>query len=47
MHPSYWGQLALRNCLRLAYNGGAVRGGRCTIAGTGLNSFGEPRMVLT
>ena len=26
-HPSYWGQLALRNCLRQAYNGGAVRGG--------------------
>jgi hypothetical protein len=47
MHPSYWGQLALRNCLRLAYNGGAVRGGRCTILGTGLNAFGEPRMQLT
>jgi hypothetical protein len=37
-HPSYWGQLALRNCLRLAYNGGAARGGRCTRAGNGLNS---------
>ncbi len=47
MHPSYWGQLALRNCLRLAYNNGAVRGGRCTILGTGLNSFGEPRMTLS
>jgi hypothetical protein len=47
MHPSYWGQLALRHCLRLAYNGGAVRGGRCTIAGPGLNVFGEPRMALT
>ena len=23
-HASYWGQLAMRNCLRLAYNGGAV-----------------------
>jgi hypothetical protein len=46
MHPSYWGQLALRNCLRLAYNGGAVRGGQCTIAGAGLNPFGEPRMAL-
>ena len=21
-HPSYWGELALRNCLRQAYNGG-------------------------
>ena len=27
VHPSYWGQLALRNCLRQAYNGGAPRGG--------------------
>jgi len=45
-HPSYWGQLALRNCLRKAYNGGAVRGGTCTIASTGLNSFGEPQMNL-
>ena len=26
-HPSYWGQLALRNCVRQAYNGGAPRGG--------------------
>ena len=29
-HPNYWGQLALRNCLRQAYNGGAPRGGTCT-----------------
>ena len=26
-HPNYWGQLALRNCFRQAYNGGAPRGG--------------------
>ena len=26
-HPSYWGQLALRNCVRQAYNAGAPRGG--------------------
>jgi hypothetical protein len=45
-HPSYWGQLALRNCLRQAYNGGAVRGGRCVRAGNGLNSRGEPNMTL-
>ena len=24
LHPSYWGQLALRNCVRLAYNNGAT-----------------------
>src|SRR6476469_3790689 len=45
-HPNYWGQLALRNCLRQAYNGGAVHGGTCTIATTGLNGFGEPQMSL-
>jgi hypothetical protein len=45
-HPSYWGQLALRNCLRLAYDGGAVRGGRCTRSANGLNNRGEPVMAL-
>ena len=45
-HPNYWGQLALRNCLRQAYNGGAVRGGTCTVASTGLDAFGEPQMSL-
>jgi hypothetical protein len=42
-HPSYWGQLALRNCLRQAFNGGTPRGGTCTIGGTGLVG-GEPNM---
>ena len=42
-HPSYWGQLALRNCLRQAFNSGAPRGGSCTIGGTGLVG-GEPNM---
>ena len=47
MHPSYWGELALRNCLRHAYNSGGVpRGGTCT-PGTGLNAQGEPNMVFT
>ncbi len=45
-HASYWGQLAMRNCLRQAYNNGAVRGGRCVIAGQGLTSRGEPNMTL-
>jgi hypothetical protein len=45
-HASYWGQLAMRNCLRLAYNGGAVRGGRCVRAANGLNAQGEPNMQL-
>jgi hypothetical protein len=46
LHPNYWGQLALRNCLTQAYNGGAPKGGTCTIAGTGLNGSGEPEMSL-
>jgi len=45
-HASYWGQLAMRNCLRLAYNGGAVRGGRCVRAANGLTGRGEPQMGL-
>ena len=44
-HPNYWGQLALRNCFRQAYNGGAPRGGTCA-RGTGLNTSGEPNMTL-
>jgi hypothetical protein len=46
LHPNYWGQKALRNCVRQAYNGGAPRGGTCTIASTGLNGAGEPNMAL-
>jgi hypothetical protein len=45
-HASYWGQLAMRNCLRLAYNSGAVRGGRCVRVANGLEAHGEPRMGL-
>jgi hypothetical protein len=46
LHPSYWGQLALRNCVRQAYNGGAPRGGVCTRSANGLNARGEPNMAL-
>lgn len=46
LHPNYWGQLALRSCVRQAYNGGAVRGGTCTRSANGLNSRGEPNMTL-
>jgi hypothetical protein len=44
-HPNYWGQMALRNCFRQAYNHGAPRGGTC-VRGNGLNSRGEPNMTL-
>jgi hypothetical protein len=46
-HPSYWGQLALRNCVRQAYNNGSPQGGTCTHNATGLDSRGEPNMSLT
>jgi hypothetical protein len=45
-HADYWGQLAMRNCLRQAYNGGAVRGGSCTRSANGLTALGEPQMSL-
>ncbi len=46
LHPNYWAQLALRNCLTQAYNSGTPKGGTCTISATGLNSAGEPNMSL-
>jgi hypothetical protein len=46
LHPNYWAQLALRNCLSQAYNAGAPRSGSCTISGTGLNGAGDPNMLL-
>lgn len=45
-HASYWGQKAMRNCYRLVYNGGTVRGGECVLDRKGLNAQGEPRMKL-
>ena len=46
LHPNYWAQLALRNCLTQAYNAGAPKGGTCGISASGLNSAGEPNMSL-
>ena len=45
-HADYWGQKAMRSCLRQAYNGGAVRGGNCVRSANGLNANGEPNMAL-
>lgn len=45
LHPNYWGQLAVRSCVRQAYNAGTPRSGTCVRSGTGL-SGGEPRMAL-
>ena len=47
LHPNYWGQGALANCLTLAWNGGAPRGGTCTRGANGLNAYGEPNMLLS
>lgn len=47
IHPNYWGQLALRNCVRQAYNGGVPRAGTCSRTTTGKNSRGEPNMTFT
>jgi hypothetical protein len=46
IHPNYWGQLALRNCLTQAYNAGTPKSGTCTISATGRNAAGEPNMSL-
>jgi hypothetical protein len=46
LHPNYWAQLALRNCLTQAYNAGTPKGGTCAISGTGLNGSGQPNMSL-
>jgi len=46
LHTNYWGQLAMRNCLRQAFNGGNVRGGVCRSVG-GTNSYGEPNISLS
>lgn len=45
IHTNYWGQLAMRNCLRQAFNGGAVRSGSCSPTG-GVNTLGEPNVTL-
>ncbi|MDW5598211.1 hypothetical protein VSS74_27890 [Conexibacter stalactiti] len=46
IHANYWGQLAMRNCLRQVYNGGAPRGGTCVRTANGLNAQGEPNMGI-
>jgi hypothetical protein len=43
IHPNYWGQLAVRNCVRQAYT--LSRGGTC-VRGSGQNTLGEPNMAL-
>jgi len=46
VHANHWGQMAMRSCMRQAYNGGAPRGGACVRSANGLNGYGEPQMAL-
>src|SRR3954451_4991855 len=46
LHPDYLAQLALRSCVRQAYNAGTPKGGTCKISSTGTDSLGEPNMSL-
>jgi hypothetical protein len=46
LHPDYYAQLGLRNCIRQAWNAGTPKGGTCAISANGLNSSGEPNMSL-
>ena len=46
VHANHWGQMAMRSCMRQAYNAGAPRGGQCVRAANGLNGQGEPNMTL-
>jgi len=47
LHPNYWGEKALRNCIRQVWNGGTPRGGTCSRLSNGLNASGEPNMGLS
>jgi hypothetical protein len=46
LHPNFWGQLALRNCLRQAYNLGKPKSGECALENNLETSLGEPNMIL-
>lgn len=46
LHPNFWGQLAVRNCVRQAYNAGAPKSGTCVRGANGRNASGEPYMTL-
>jgi hypothetical protein len=46
LHPNWWGQKAVRNCVRQAWNNGSPRGGTCTRSALGLTAAGEPVMSL-
>ncbi len=45
IHPNYWAQLGLRNCLTQAYNAGTPKGGTCTTSGIGPELGGRAEHV--
>ena len=47
LHPNWWGEKAIRNCVRQAWNNGVPKGGTCSRGANGLNANGEPNMTLT
>jgi hypothetical protein len=46
LHPNYWGQKAVRSCVRQAWNAGTPRSGTCVRTANGLSALGEPNMTL-
>ncbi|RJS47254.1 hypothetical protein [Nocardioides cavernaquae] len=46
LHPNFWGQKALRNCVRQAWNAGVPKSGSCVRGANGFNASGEPNMTL-
>jgi len=46
IHPNYWGQLAMRSCVRQAVAGKGAHGGMCLQVAPGLSDRDEPRMRL-
>ena len=46
LHPNYWGQLAMRSCIRQLYAGKERADSTCVRSGTGLTPRGEPVVSL-
>lgn len=49
LHPNYFGQMALRNCLRQAWNNGSPRSGSCAAptSWSNVDANGEPAVRFT
>lgn len=51
LHPNHWGQLAMHNCMRMAYEAAKPSNPNdevvCVRDGKGANQLGEPKMKLS